>query len=92
MIPMDDPTASEAFDAWWPTHAVRHNSRSPVAAREAFMAGWRASREQWTGDSVPALLTPGGAVVTRQQAEALGLTVEAKRLPDEKNTTRKGDG
>ena len=46
----DDPTpeataaqSDAAFDAWWPRHAVRHNSRSPVAAREAFTAGWEAA-------------------------------------------------
>ena len=36
--------ADAAFAAWWPSHAVRHNSRSPVAAREAFQAGWDAAQ------------------------------------------------
>lgn len=49
---MSDPTlprtpqADAAFDAWWPRHAVRHNSRSPVAAREAFTAGWNAGQQR----------------------------------------------
>jgi hypothetical protein len=34
--------ADEAFGAWWPRHAVRHNGRSPVAARAAFDVGWQA--------------------------------------------------
>lgn len=39
-------TVAEAFDAWWPAQAARHNSRSPVAAREAFVAGWQAALAQ----------------------------------------------
>ena len=33
------------------------------------------------GDLIPALLSPGGPVVTREQAETLGLTADARRLP-----------
>ena len=39
-------------------------------------------------DLVPALLSRGCAIVSREQAEALGLTVEAKHLPPEADVTR----
>lgn len=32
-------------------------------------------------DLIPALLSPGCPLIYREQAEALGLTAEAKRLP-----------
>lgn len=41
---MTQPDPDTAFKAWWPRQAVRHNSRSPVAAREAFDAGFEAGR------------------------------------------------
>lgn len=44
-VPAEDAIQA-AFDAWWPRHAVRHNSRSPKAAREAFDAGWQAAAER----------------------------------------------
>ena len=40
----------------------------------------RASRED---DSVPAILSRGCPVLSREQAEAAGLTADAKRLPPE---------
>jgi hypothetical protein len=43
--PVPENAAHAAFDAWWPQHAVRHNSRSPRAAREAFDAGWMAAAQ-----------------------------------------------
>ena len=38
------------------------------------------------GDLIPALLSPGGPVVTREQAETLGLTADARRLPSADET------
>lgn len=84
----------ESPEGKWVTVPVRVResllARIDAARGEVNRSEWfRGAAEAAVNDSVPALLSRGGPIVSREQAEALGLTVEAKRLPPSARKPRK---